>query len=149
MMIAIGSDHRGFKLKEELIKYLKENEIEVNDVGTYSEERAEYPNIASKVAKAVQTKACNQGILICGTGSGMTITANKYKGIRCTTCHDEYTAKHARLHNDANVLAIGAENLSVNDAVRILRTWLATDFEGGRHAERVKLIEKIEAENMK
>ena len=148
-MIAIGSDHRGYKLKEELIKYLEENEIKVKDFGTYSEERAEYPNIASKVAKAVQAKECDQGILICGTGCGMCITANKYRGIRCTTCHDEYTAKHARLHNNANILAMGAENMTVNQAVCILRTWLATEFEGGRHAERVKLIEEIEAENMK
>ena len=148
-MIAIGSDHRGYKLKEELIKYLKEKEIEVKDVGTYSEERAEYPNIASKVAKLVQSKECEQGILICGTGCGMSIAANKYKGIRCTICHDEYTAKHARLHNNANILAIGAENLSVNEAICILRTWLATEFEGGRHAERIRLIEEIEAENMK
>lgn len=148
-MIAIGSDHRGYKLKEELIKYLKEKEIEVKDVGTYSEERAEYPNIASKVAKAVQSKECEQGILICGTGCGMSIVANKYKGIRCTVCHNEYTAKHARLHNNANVLAMGAENLSVNEAVCILRIWLATEFEAGRHQERLNLIEEIETENMK
>lgn len=149
MKIAIGSDHRGYELKEEVIKYLKEKEIEVKDVGTYSAERAEYPNVASKVAKAVQAKECDQGILICGTGSGMCITANKYKGIRCANCYDEYTAKHARLHNNANVLAFGAENRTVNEAICMVRIWLATEFEGGRHAERVKLIEEIEAENMK
>lgn len=148
-MLAIGSDHRGYKLKEEIIKYLKEKGIEVKDFGTYSEERVDYPTVAAQVAKSVQNKECEQGILICGTGSGMCITANKFKGIRCVTCYNEYTAKHARLHNDANILSIGAEDMSVNQAVCILRIWLATEFEGGRHKQRIKLIEEIEAENMK
>ena len=148
-MLAIGSDHRGYKLKEELIKYLEEKEIKVKDFGTYSEERVDYPNVAAKVAKSVQNKECEQGILICGTGSGMCITANKFRGIRCTTCYNEYTAKHARLHNNANILSIGAEDMNVNQAICILRTWLATEFEGGRHTQRIKLIEEIEAENMK
>ena len=148
-MLAIGSDHRGYKLKQELIKYLKEKGIDVNDFGTHSEERVDYPEVAAKVAKAVQDQECEQGILICGTGSGMCITANKFKGIRCTTCYNEYTAKHARLHNNANILSIGAEDMSINQAICILRTWLATEFEGGRHEQRIKLIEEIEAKNMK
>ncbi len=114
-----------------------------------NEERVDYPNIAEAVAKEVQSKNCEKGILICRSGIGMSIVANKFEGIRCTLCHDEFTAKYARLHNDGNILAIGADTVTVNEAICILRMWIATEFEGGRHSERVKLIEKIEAKNMK
>lgn len=149
MTIAIASDHRGFKIKEEIKRYLDENEINYKDFGTYSEERMDYPEVATKATKAVQSKECELGVLICGTGFGMCIAANKFKGIRCTPCYDENTAKFAKMHNNANILALGAEHLSAHDAIRILRVFLATSFEGGRHSERLKMIEEIEKENMK
>lgn len=148
-MIAIGSDHGGYRLKEEIKKYLDEKEISYKDVGCMNEERVDYPNIAKEVAKQVQDQKCDQGILICRSGIGMSIVANKFKGIRCTHCHNEYTAKYARLHNNGNVLAIGADDVTVNEAICIIRMWLATEFEGGRHEERLNLIKKIEEENMK
>ena len=149
MKIAIGSDHGGYRLKEEVKKYLDEKNIEFVDLGCEGEEAVDYPDIATVVAKEVQSKKCDQGILICRSGIGMSIVANKFKGIRCALCHNEYTAKYARLHNDANILAMGADDLTTGEAVCILRMWLATSFEGGRHEERIKLIEEIENENMK
>ena len=148
-MIAIGCDHGGYKLKEEIKKYLDEKSVTYKDLGCMNEERVDYPNIAKEVAKEVQSKECEKGILICRSGIGMSIVANKFKGIRCVLCHDEFTAKYSRLHNDGNILAIGADAVTTNEAICILRMWLATEFEGGRHSERIKLIEKIEEENMK
>ncbi len=148
-MIAIGCDHGGYRLKEEVKKYLEDKNIEYLDLGCESEQSVDYPDIAAKVAKEVQSGKCNQGILICRSGIGMSIVANKFKGIRCALCHNEYTAKYAKLHNNANVLAMGADDLTTNEAICILRMWFATEFEGGRHEERVKLIEEIEDENMK
>lgn len=148
-MIAIGSDHGGYKLKEEIKKYLNEKGIEFKDFGTVSEERVDYPEIAKEVSKSVQKKEAEFGILICKTGLGMSIVANKFKGIRCAVCHNENTAKYARLHNNANILALSGQDLTVNDAICILRMWLATEFEGGRHQNRIDMIEEIEKENMK
>ena len=148
-MIAIGSDHGGYKLKEEIKKYLDEKEIKYKDYGTMNEEAVDYPNIAKEVAQAVQSNKCDSGILICRSGIGMSITANKFKGIRCAACHDEYTAKYAKLHNNSNILAIGADDVTTNEAICILRMWLATKYEGGRHEERLKIIEEIENKNMK
>lgn len=148
-MIAIGCDHGGYKLKEEIRRYLDEKEIPYKDLGCMNEERVDYPNIAKEVAKSVESKECEKGILICRSGIGMSIVANKFKGIRCALCHDEFTAKYSKLHNDSNVLAIGADAISTNEAICILRMWLATEFEGGRHEERIKLIEEIEKENIK
>ncbi len=148
-MIAIGSDHGGYRLKEEIKKYLEEKQIQYKDMGCMSEERVDYPNIAKEVAKEVQSKKSEKGILICRSGMGMAICANKFRGIRCTPCHNEYTAKYARLHNDSNILAIGADDVTTNEAICILRMWLATEYEGGRHEERIKLIKQIEDENMK
>lgn len=148
-MIAIGSDHGGYKLKEEIKKYFQEKEIPYKDMGCMNEERVDYPNIAKEVAKQVQSKKCEKGILICRSGIGMSIVANKFKGIRCTLCHNEFTAKYSRLHNNGNVLAIGADDVTVNEAICMIRMWLATEFEGGRHEERLKIIEEIENENMK
>ena len=148
-MIIIGSDHGGYKLKEEIKKYLDEKEIKYKDLGTYEEESVDYPDIASKVSQEVQKNKENQGILICRSGIGMSIVANKFKGIRCALCHNEYTAKYSRLHNNSNILAMGADDVDINEAIRILRMWLATNFEGGRHEERIKLIEEIEDKNMK
>lgn len=148
-MIIIGSDHGGYKLKEEIKKYLEEKEIKYKDLGTYEEESVDYPDIASKVSQEVQKNKENQGILICRSGIGMSIVANKFKGIRCALCHNEYTAKYSRLHNNSNILAMGADDVDINEAICILRMWLATNFEGGRHEERIKLIEEIEDKNMK
>lgn len=148
-MIAIGSDHGGYKLKEEIKKYLEEKDIEYIDCGCMNEERVEYPNIAKEVAKLVQSKKADKGILICRSGIGMSVVANKFKGIICTPCHNEYTAKYSRLHNNSNILAIGADDVTLNEAICILRMWLATEFEGGRHQERLDIIKEIENENMK
>ena len=149
MKIAIGADHGGFKLKEEIKKYLEEKEIEYVDFGTSSEERVDYPVIAKKVCKSIQEKQADFGIVICKTGYGMSIVANKFKGIRCATCYNEESAKFAKLHNDINVLGLGAEYISTNEAICILRMILATEFEGGRHLERLNIIKEIEKENMK
>ena len=148
-MIAIGADHGGYKLKEEIKKYLEEKEIEYKDFGTMNEERADYPIIAKEVSKSVQSKESDFGILICRTGYGMAIVANKFKGIRAVPCYDEETTKFARMHNNMNVLALGADRLTTNDAICILRMALATEFEGGRHEERLAMIQEIEKENMK
>lgn len=149
MKIAIGADHGGYKLKEEIKKYLTDKEIEYVDFGTNSEERVDYPVIAKNVCKSVQEKQADFGIVICKTGYGMSIVANKFKGIRCAACYNEESAKFAKLHNNINVLALGAEYVSVNEAICILRMIFATEFEGGRHNERLNMIKEIEKDNMK
>ena len=149
MMIAIGSDHGGYKLKEEIKKYLEEKEIEYTDCGTFNEESADYPEIAKTVALQIQDKQCDKGILICRSGIGMSIVANKFKGIRCAKCNDEEETKFSRMHNDSNILALGADYTDTSKAIRIVRMWIATEFEGGRHQERIKINEEIENENMK
>ncbi len=148
-MIAIGADHGGYKLKEEIKKYLDEVGIEYKDYGTNSEEKVDYPNIAKEVSKAVQNKKCDKGILICRSGYGMAMVANKFKGIRSAPCFVEEAAKYSRMHNNTNVLALGADYVTVNQAICILRTWLATEFEGGRHQIRLDIVDEIEKENMK
>ncbi len=148
-MIAIGSDHGGFKLKEEIKKYLEEMEIEYKDFGCYSEERTDYPIYGKAVAKAVQNKECEKGILVCGTGFGMTILANKFKGIRCASCWNEEVAKLLKEHNDANIIALPGRHLTTSQGIAIVRAWLGSQFTGGRHTERLKMIEDIEKENMK
>ena len=149
MKIAIGADHGGYKLKEELKKYLEELELEYIDLGTNSEERVDYPIIAKEVCKKVQANEANFGIIICKTGYGMSIVANKFKGIRCAACYNQESAKFAKLHNNINVVALGAEYLSSNEAICILRMIFATQFEGGRHLERLDMIKEIEKDNMK
>ena len=148
-MIAIGSDHGGYKLKEEIKRYLEEKEIEYTDCGTFNEESVDYPEIAKAVSLEVQNRECEKGIIICRSGIGMSMVANKFKGIRCAKCNDEEEAKFSRMHNNSNLLALGADYMDVNKAIRIVRTWIATEFEGGRHEARVKMIEEIENENMK
>jgi len=149
MKISIGADHGGYKLKEEIKKYLIEKEIEYVDFGTNSEERVDYPIIAKEVCKNVQNKEADFGIVICKTGYGMSIVANKFKGIRCAACYNEESARFAKLHNNINVLALGAEYVSANEAICILRMIFATQFEGGRHSERLNMINEIEKDNMK
>jgi len=148
-MIVIGSDHGGFKLKEEIKKYLDEKKIEYTDKGAFSEESVDYPTIAKEVAKEVSENKADVGILICRSGIGMSMCANKFKNVRCALCYEEQTAKFARMHNNANMLALGADYISVNNAICVLRQFLATEFEGGRHQNRVNLINEIEKENMK
>ena len=148
-MIIIGSDHGGYRLKEELKKYLNEKEISYKDLGTDSELSVDYPNIAKAVCKEVQKDKQNKGILICRSGYGMAMVANKFKGIRSAPCFNEQSAKFSKLHNNTNVLALGADYITTNEAICILRMWLATEFEGGRHSHRLELVEEIEKENMK
>ena len=147
-MIVIGSDHGGFKLKEEIKRYFEEKEIKYEDKGTFSEESIDYPNIAKAVAKDVSDKKADIGILICRSGIGMSMVANKFKEVRCAVCYQEQTAKFSRMHNNANMLALGADYISTNEAICIIRQFLATEFEGGRHEARVNLISEIEDENM-
>lgn len=148
-MIALGCDHGGYKLKEEIKKYFDEKKIEYKDFGTYSEERTDYPIYAKKVAEAVQNKECTGGILLCRSGYGMTVVANKYKGIRAASISDEESAKFAKADDDINIITLGGDYLTVNKAICIIRNWLGTEFKGGRYAERLKMVEEIENENMK
>lgn len=146
--IAIGSDHRGFKLKKNLIEFLHEQGVTVEDVGAFSEDAADYPEFARAVASKIACRECDRGILICGSGIGMSITANKFPGVRAALCHDEQSAKMSRLHNDANVLVL-SESVDTDRARRILAVWRSTSFEGGRHNRRLELIRAIERENFK
>ena len=148
-MIAIGSDHGGYKLKEEIKKYLEEIQIEYKDFGTDSEERTDYPIYAKKVAEAIQSKECDKGILLCKSGCGMAIVANKFKGIRAGLVINENEAKFAKADDDINVITIGGNNTSIEEAIKIIRMWLGTEFKGGRYQERIEMINKIEKENMK
>ena len=146
MKIAIGSDHGGFALKERLLEYLKEHGYEVNDCGTYTKDSCHYPEIAKKVATEVKEDRADKGVLCCGTGIGMSMAANKVKGIRAAVCSESVTARFSRLHNDANILAFGARIVGVETAKDMVNVWLNTEFEGGRHQRRVDLIMKIEEE---
>lgn len=148
-MIAIGSDHGGFELKEELKKYLKELGLEYKDYGAFSTDKVDYPVFAKEVSTAVQKGECEKGILICRSGYGMAMVANKFKGIRSAPCFCKKAAQFSRLHNDTNVLALGADYVKVDEAKEILKTWLETEFEGGRHQRRLDLVTEIEKENMK
>lgn len=141
-MIAIGSDHGGLSLKKEIIKYFTDNKIDYKDYGCYDEKSCDYPVYAKKVAKAILEKECDKGILICGTGIGISIAANKIKGIRAALCHDCFSAKATREHNDANILAMGERVVGPGLAVMIVDTFLNTDFSNDqRHINRIELIE--------
>ena len=148
-MIAIGSDHGGYELKEELKKVLEEKGLEYKDCGAYSTDRVDYPIVAKEVSKSVAEKVCERGILICRSGYGMAMVANKFKGVRSAPCFCTRAAQFSRLHNDSNVLSLGADYVTVEEAKEILNTWLTTEFEGGRHQERLDLVADIENENMK
>jgi ribose 5-phosphate isomerase B len=147
MKVAIGSDHAGFELKEHLRPLLAELGHEVNDMGTDSTESVDYPPICAGVAREVVQGRADRGIVIGGSGQGEQLAANKVNGARASLCNDLYTARFARLHNDANVLSIGARVVGTGLAEEIVKTWFATEFEGGRHARRVAQISEIEAEN--
>lgn len=146
MKVAIGSDHAGFELKEHLKPLLAELGHEVNDMGTDSTESVDYPPICAGVAREVVDGRADRGIVLGGSGQGEQLAANKVRGARASLCNDLYTARFARLHNDANVLSIGARVVGTGLAEEIVKTWFATDFEGGRHQRRVDQITEIEAE---
>lgn len=148
-MIAIGSDHGGYKLKEEIKKYLEEVGINYKDFGTDSEERTDYPIYAKKVADAIIEKECDKGILLCKSGCGMAIVANKFKGIRAGLVINENEAKLAKADDDINVITISGNNTTIEEAIKIIRMWLGTEFKGGRYQERIEMINNIEKENMK
>ncbi|GMQ63026.1 ribose 5-phosphate isomerase B [Vallitalea maricola] len=141
-MIAIGSDHGGFELKQEVIKYLEANKIEYKDYGCYDQNSVDYPDFAKQVCNAIVDKECEKGILICGTGIGISIAANKVKGIRAALCHDCFSAKATREHNDANVLALGGRIVGVELALMIVDIFLSTEFSNDeRHIRRINKIE--------
>lgn len=140
-MIALASDHAGFELKESIKKYLVDNNYDITDFGTNSTASVDYPMFARMAAEAVASGRCDKGIICCGTGIGVSIVANKVKGIRCALCTDEFTAEMSRKHNDANVMAIGARVTEEEKALKMVNIWLNTDFEEGRHKRRVDMIE--------
>jgi len=146
MQVAIGSDHGGFHLKEEIKTLLAELKIDSSDFGTYSTDSVDYPDIASQVAAAVVSGRCERGIIVCGTGIGVSIAANKINGIRAAVCHDVFSAQMSREHNDANILALGERVVGVGLARMIVEVWLKTQFAGGRHACRVEKIMALEIE---
>ncbi|NLY44175.1 MAG: ribose 5-phosphate isomerase B [Clostridiaceae bacterium] len=145
-MIAIGSDHGGFELKEEIKKKLIQEGYEVKDFGTYSPESVDYPDIAKPVCMSILNGECEKGILICGTGIGISIAANKIHGIRAALCGDCFSARMAKEHNDANVIALGGRVLGPGLAWEIVKTWLGVKFQGGRHQTRVDKIHLLEQE---
>jgi ribose 5-phosphate isomerase B len=147
MKVAIASDHAGIRIREEIKKLMDELGIEYIDLGCDCETSVDYPDYAIPVAEKVANGEVDRGILICGTGIGMTIAANKVKGVRCALCHDVYSAKVTRQHNDSNVLAMGERVIGPGLAREIAEVWLTTNFEGGRHARRVEKITQYETEH--
>ena len=144
MKIAIASDHTGVELKSEIIKYLKELGHEVSDFGTNSAESIDYPIYGKKVAEEISKRNYDGGVLICGTGIGISLAANKVKGIRAAVCSEPYSAKLSKQHNNSNIIAFGARVVGVDLAKMIVKEWIEAKFEGGRHLKRVGLISKIE-----
>ena len=144
MKIVLGSDHASFSLKETIKEHLSSQGWEVIDCGTDSEESVDYPDFGEKVARAICDGICEKGILVCSTGIGISIAANKLPGIRAAVCHDLFTAQASREHNDANILAMGARVLAPSLALEMVDTWLATPFSGGRHQRRIDKIAALE-----
>ena len=144
MKIALGSDHGGWELKEEIKVYLKKEKYEFRDFGTYDSSSCDYPDYALAVAEAVAGSKADRGILICTTGIGMSITANKVPGVRAAVCKDVETARLSREHNDANVLVLAGKTVGIKEANGILQVWLTTGWTGGRHARRVGKVKRIE-----
>ncbi len=145
--VAIGCDHRGLALKQLIMPLLKKASHSYQDFGCYSTDPVDYPDIAQKVGKAVATGEFELGILICSTGIGMSIAANKINGIRAALCCDVFAAQRARQHNDANVLCLGGEDVDTKSVLEIVKTFLATDFEGGRHVPRITKIRALERDS--
>jgi len=143
MIISIASDHAGYELKEIIKNYFDMNDITYTDFGTHSTESVDYPVYAKKVCASIQTGESDFGVLVCGTGIGMCIAANKHRNIRAACCHDTFSAKMSRLHNDANVITMGSRVIGSGLALDILKKFLATDFEGGRHSERLSMYDSM------
>jgi ribose 5-phosphate isomerase B len=144
MRIAIGADHRGFYIRTKVLELLKQLGHEVQDVGTFSAEAVDYPDIAAEVAGRVSRGEADRGILVCGTGLGMCIAANKFHGVRAAPCHDDLTAELSRRHNDSNILCLSADLLGERLIDRMIELWLNSPFEGGRHARRIDKINDLE-----
>lgn len=144
MKIAVACDHGALNLKNAIIAYLTENGYEYEDFGTYTTDSCDYPDYALPAAEAVASGKCDKGIVVCSTGIGVSIVANKVPGVRCAHCHDAYCAKFTRLHNDANMLAMGEKVVGIGYALQIVETFLTTEFEGGRHVRRIDKITAIE-----
>ena len=149
MRIAVGSDHRGVKLRGKIVELLSGLGVDVQDVGTGDTESCDYPDVAAEVAQKVSEKEVDRGILICGTGLGMAIAANKLPGVRAAPCHDFVTAELSRRHNDLNVLCLSGDILGERLVDRLVEIWLNTEFEGGRHERRVGKITALERDNRK
>jgi len=147
--IAIASDHAGVDLKGKIIHFLQDQGLAVSDLGTHNHDSVDYPDYGVPVAQAVSEGQVRRGILICGTGIGMSIVANKFPGVRAALCFDPFTAKVSRLHNDANILVLGQRVLEEKTALEIVRLWLTTGFDGGRHARRLAKIEEIEKKGVR
>ncbi len=145
-MIALGSDHGGFELKQAIMKHLDEKGVEYKDFGTYSTDSCDYPDYAKAACQAVTKGECEKAILICGTGIGISMAANKVKGIRAACCSDYFSAKYTRLHNDANALCMGGRVVGPGLACELVDVFLETEFEGGRHQKRIDKITAIENE---
>lgn len=148
-MVAVGSDHGGYALKVHIIKYLEDNNIPYKDYGCFDTASVDYPDFALKVAEAVANGEADKGILICGTGIGVSIAANKVPGIRAALCHDCFSAQATREHNNSNILTMGERVIGPGLAVKITDIWLHTEFQGGRHAVRVNKISQIEEKYLK
>jgi ribose 5-phosphate isomerase B len=146
MKIGIASDHRGVQLKARLTQLLQSLDFEVQDFGPFEAQSVDYPDFAAQVAREVSNGHTDRGILICGTGIGMCIAANKFAGVRAAPCHDSVTAEYSRMHNDANVICLSADQLSDQLADQVIRIWLKTPFEEGRHARRLQKIAELERE---
>ncbi len=142
--IAIGSDHAGFGLKEEILGLLKGLDIDIVDCGTNTTESVDYPDFGARVSELVSSGEAERGILVCGTGLGMSMVANKYPNVRAALCNDLFSAKMSRLHNDANILVMGGRVIGKDLAAEIVKVWLSTPFEGERHLKRLNKIKKIE-----
>ena len=146
MKIAVACDHGGFRLKNVLMEDLKKQGDEVVDFGTYNDESCDYPDYSAKAARAVANGECEKGVVVCGTGIGVSITCNKVKGIRCALVHDVFSAKATRAHNDTNMIAMGQRVIGEGLALEILNAWLHTDYEGGRHDQRIAKMMALESE---
>lgn len=149
MKIAVGSDHGGLELKKEVVKFLEAQGHEVKDFGTHTTDSCDYPQYGVAVAEAVVSGDFEKGVIICGTGQGIALAANKVKGARAVVCSDTFSAEMTRAHNDANILSLGERVVGKGLALKILETWLNTEFEGGRHTNRVDLIKATENKNFK
>ncbi len=145
--LVIGCDHGGLELKNEIVKHLKSKGIEITDVGAYTGESCNYPDYAKALCSKIQSGEFERGILVCGTGIGMSMAANKHKGIRAACCSDTFSARMTRMHNDANVLCLGGRVVGVGLALDMVDLFVETEFEGGRHSARVSMLSDIENNN--